>query len=66
MPKMKTHRGAAKRFKRTANGKLKRNHAHTSHLARNKTVKQKRHLRQDTVMDKSDQKRVEPLLPYKK
>ncbi|QQK77188.1 50S ribosomal protein L35 [Salicibibacter cibarius] len=66
MPKMKTHRGAAKRFKRTGSGKLKRNHAFTSHLFRNQTQKQKRHLRKDAVMDKSDQKRVEPMLPYKK
>ncbi|SDI60189.1 50S ribosomal protein L35 [Natribacillus halophilus] len=66
MPKMKTHRGAAKRFKRTGSGKLKRDHAFTSHLARNQTQKQKRQLRKDSVMDKSDQKRVEPMLPYKK
>ncbi|QDI91105.1 50S ribosomal protein L35 [Salicibibacter halophilus] len=66
MPKMKTHRGAAKRFKRTGKGNLKRNRAFTSHLSRNQTQKQKRHLRKATVMDKSDQKRVEPMLPYKK
>ena len=42
MPKMKSHRGAAKRFKRTGSGKLKRSHAYTSHLAHNKTTKQKK------------------------
>ncbi|KPD01458.1 50S ribosomal protein L35 [Geobacillus sp. BCO2] len=41
MPKMKTHRGSAKRFKKTASGKLKRGHAYTSHLFANKTKKQK-------------------------
>ena len=40
MPKMKTHRGAAKRFKKTGSGKLKRGHAYTSHLFANKSQKQ--------------------------
>ena len=40
MPKMKTHRGAAKRFKKTGSGKLKRSHAYTSHLFANKSTKQ--------------------------
>ncbi|EZH66767.1 MULTISPECIES: 50S ribosomal protein L35 [Geomicrobium] len=66
MPKMKTHRGAAKRFKRTGTGKLKRGHANTSHLAAAKSEKQKRHLSKQAVMDKSDQSRIEQLLPYKK
>ena len=42
MPKMKSHSGLAKRVKRTASGKLKRGHAYTSHLAANKSQKQKR------------------------
>ena len=45
MPKMKTHRGAAKRFKKTGSGKLKRSSAYTSHLFANKSTKAKRKLR---------------------
>ena len=45
MPKMKTHRGAAKRFKKTGSGQLKRDHAYTSHLFANKSTKAKRKLR---------------------
>ena len=45
MPKMKTHRGSAKRFKKTGSGKLKRSHAYTSHLFANKSTKAKRNLR---------------------
>ena len=58
MPKMKTHRGAAKRFKKTASGKLKRSHAYTSHLAANKSTKQKRKLRKAGIVSKGDQKRI--------
>lgn len=58
MPKMKTHRGAAKRFKKTASGKLKRSHAYTSHLAANKSQKQKRKLRKAGIVSKGDQKRI--------
>lgn len=66
MPKMKTHRGAAKRVRRTATGKLKRGHAYTSHLAPRKTTKQKRHLRKSGLISKSDYKRIRELLVYKK
>ena len=45
MPKQKTHRASAKRFKRTANGGLKRHHAYTGHRFHGKTKKQRRHLR---------------------
>lgn len=62
MPKMKTHRGAAKRVKRTGSGKLKRGHAYTSHLAHNKTTKQKRHLAKSSTVSKSDYKRVKQML----
>jgi large subunit ribosomal protein L35 len=58
MPKMKTHRGAAKRFKKTGTGKLKRSQAYTSHLAANKSQKQKRKLRKGALVSKSDQKRI--------
>ena len=62
MPKMKTHRGAAKRVKRTGSGKLKRSHAYTSHLAHNKTTKQKKHLAKAAMVSKSDYKRVKHML----
>lgn len=62
MPKMKTHRGAAKRFKKTASGKVKRGHAFTSHILTSKTPKRKRNLRQSTTLAKSDEKRVKRLL----
>ena len=65
MPKMKTHRGAAKRFKKTKTGKIKRFHAYHSHLLEKKSPKRKRKLRGSTLVDKSDLKRVDQLLPYK-
>lgn len=66
MPKMKTHRGAAKRFKRTGTGKLKRGHAYTSHLAHNKSTKQKRKLRKSSTVSSSDLKRISQQLTYMK
>ncbi|HPU01416.1 MAG: 50S ribosomal protein L35 [Firmicutes bacterium] len=63
MPKMKTHRGAAKRFKRTGSGKFKRFHAFKSHLLTKKCARRKRRLRQSTLVSPSDYKRVERLLP---
>ncbi|HAX72714.1 MAG TPA: 50S ribosomal protein L35 [Firmicutes bacterium] len=62
MPKMKSHRGAAKRFKRTGSGKLKRSHAYTSHLAHNKTTKQKRQLAKSGIVSASDFKRIKDML----
>ncbi|WP_027410201.1 50S ribosomal protein L35 [Anoxybacteroides tepidamans] len=62
MPKMKTHRGSAKRFKKTGTGKLKRSHAFTSHLFANKTQKQKRKLRKATLVSSGDFKRIRQLL----
>jgi large subunit ribosomal protein L35 len=64
MPKMKTHRGAAKRFKLTAGGKLKRAKAFKGHLLAKKSRKRKRRLRQAEVASPSDQKKVKRLLPY--
>lgn len=66
MPKMKTHRGAAKRFKRTGSGKLKRSHAFTSHLFGNKSQKQKRKLRKAAIVTSGDYKRIREMLTYKK
>lgn len=64
MPKMKTHRGAAKRLRLTASGKVKRARANKSHLLASKTAKRKRHLRQPAYVDAADRKRVNRLLPY--
>ncbi|MGM0524319.1 MAG: 50S ribosomal protein L35 [Bacillota bacterium] len=63
MPKMKTHKGTQKRFKRTGSGKLKRSHAYTSHLFANKSTKQKRKLRKSAVVSAGDQKRIDQMLP---
>ncbi|MEJ8777567.1 50S ribosomal protein L35 [Pseudogracilibacillus sp. ICA-222130] len=63
MPKMKTHRGSAKRFKRTASGKLKRAQGYTSHLFANKSQKQKRKLRKNAMVSESDLKRIDQMLP---
>ncbi len=65
MPKMKTHRGAAKRFKKTASGKIKRNHAYTSHILEKKSPKRKRNLRKSAIMVPADAQRVIKLIPYK-
>lgn len=63
MPKMKSNRAAAKRFKRTGSGKLKRNKATAGHFLTKKTAKRKRRLRQPALVSKSDRKRIERLLP---
>ncbi len=62
MPKMKTNRGAAKRFKRTGRGKFKRNRAYRGHLLSKKSSKRKRNLRKAKLVDKADQERVRRLL----
>lgn len=64
MPKMKTHRGLAKRLKRTGSGKLKRSHAYTSHMFSNKSQDQKRKLRKAAIVSKGDQKRIAQLVTY--
>lgn len=58
MPKQKTHRGSAKRFKRTGGGGLKRSQAFTSHRFHGKTKKQRRHLRKQTMVHATDIKRI--------
>ncbi|MGY0693115.1 50S ribosomal protein L35 [Virgibacillus sp. FSP13] len=65
MPKMKTHKGSQKRFKRTGSGKLKRSHAYTSHMFAHKSQKQKRKLRKSALVSSSDYKRIKSMLPYK-
>ncbi|WP_342252615.1 50S ribosomal protein L35 [Spiroplasma endosymbiont of Amphibalanus improvisus] len=62
MPKMKTKSALAKRVKVTASGQMKRKNAYTSHLAQNKSTKQKRQSRKSTLMDHSDFKRNKHLL----
>ncbi|MCB8818483.1 MULTISPECIES: 50S ribosomal protein L35 [Desulfosporosinus] len=64
MPKMKTHRGAAKRFKKTGTGKIVRMHAFTSHILEKKSPKRKRNLRKSTIMHKSDAKRIASIIAY--
>jgi len=62
MPKLKSHRGAMKRFKVTKKGKIKRTKAFASHLKTKKSAKRKRKLRQITLVDSSDRKRIKRLL----
>ena len=65
MPKIKTKKGALKRFKRTGGGRLLRNRAFASHIMTKKSSKRKRNLRKYTLLDKTEIKKVERLLPYK-
>jgi len=64
MPKMKTKRGAAKRFKTTGTGKLRRFHASKSHLLTGKSAKRMRRLRRGTLVDPADVRRMRVLVPY--
>ena len=64
MPKLKTHKGAQKRFRKTASGKFKRGKAHARHILTKKTTKRKRNLDIDTLVSKPDQKLVQEMLPY--
>jgi len=64
MPKLKTHKGAAKRFRSTATGNFKRGHSHARHILTSKTQKRKRNLDIDALVSEGDQKRVEAMLPY--
>ena len=64
MPKMKTHRGAAKRFGVTGGGRIRRNKAYASHILTKKSTKRKRHLRGTTAVHESDTRAVKQMLPY--
>ncbi len=64
MPKLKTNRGAAKRFKRTASGGFKRAQSHRRHILTKKSPKRKRQLRITARIHESDQRAVRRLLPY--
>jgi large subunit ribosomal protein L35 len=64
MPKIKTNRGAAKRFRKTGTGKIRRNRAYTSHILTKKSTKRKRDLRQSTLVAAVDEKNIARLIPY--
>ncbi|VAX03773.1 LSU ribosomal protein L35p [hydrothermal vent metagenome] len=64
MPKMKTNRGAAKRFKRTASGGLKRNQSHRRHILTKKSTKRKRQLRSPNRVHDADVRMINRMLPY--
>jgi len=64
MPKLKTHKGAAKRFKVTATGEVKRNKGFTSHLLTSKSAKRMRSLRKSTMVAETDRDNIKKLLPY--
>jgi len=64
MPKMKTKRAAAKRFKTTGTGKLVRNKAYKSHILTKKSPKRKRNLRKATVLDETNVRNMKKVLPY--
>ena len=65
MPKMKTHRGAAKRFSLTKSGKIKRSKAYKSHILNKKSRKRKRNLRQIGYISAAEQSRISKLIPFK-
>ena len=65
MPKLKTHRGAAKRFNKTANGKITHAKAFKQHILTSKTAKRRRDLRGTAVVSPADKARVEKMIPYK-
>ena len=65
MPKLKTHRGAAKRFSKTGTGKVKRSKAFKLHILTSKTTKRKRNMRGTVVVSPSDQARLERMIPYR-
>ncbi|GAG65368.1 50S ribosomal protein L35 [subsurface metagenome] len=64
MPKMKTHKSSAKRFKVSSSGKIIRSKAYKSHILTKKTAKRKRNLRKDTTVSSAEAKNVKVLLPY--
>ncbi len=62
MPKMKSNRGAAKTFRKTGSGKIKRNKAYKSHILTKKSTKRKRQLRKGVIVSKADSKRLKIML----
>ena len=64
MPKLKTHKGASKRFKKTGTGKIVRNHAYGRHILTSKSRSRKRKLREHPVADAADQAKLKMMIPY--
>lgn len=64
MPKMKSHRGAKKRFKVTKKGKVKYRKGYRNHILTKKSKKRKRHLRKDGYLKKQDADKMKQLMPY--
>jgi large subunit ribosomal protein L35 len=64
MPKMKTHRGAAKRFKTTGTGKLRRGHAYHGHILTKKSPSRKSHLANEAEVSPANEKTVRRMIPY--
>jgi large subunit ribosomal protein L35 len=64
MPKLKTNRGAAKRFKTTGTGKIRRSKANKNHILTKKTPKRKRNLRKSAIVDATNTRGLRRLLPY--
>ena len=65
MPKMKTRRATAKRFRYTGSGKIRRAHANRSHLLTGRTRKRKRNLRRLALISPADEKKIKRLIPYR-
>ena len=65
MPKMKTNRGAAKRFRITGSGKIVRNKAFSSHILTKKSTKRKRNLRKSGLLDSANLRNVQRMIPYR-
>jgi len=64
MPKLKTHKGAAKRFKKTATGKVKRGHSFLRHILSSKSKKRKRKLGKSALVSDGDLAKVKRMIPY--
>ncbi|MDD9805721.1 MAG: 50S ribosomal protein L35 [Gammaproteobacteria bacterium] len=64
MPKLKTNRGAAKRFRKTASGSYRKKHSHARHILTKKSAKRKRNLRAPDLIHASDEAVMRKLLPY--
>ncbi|MGA3211489.1 MAG: 50S ribosomal protein L35 [Terriglobales bacterium] len=64
MPKLKTHSGAAKRFRKTGTGKVKRSHAFLRHILTSKDTKRKRALRSSVIVSDADTPKVKRMIPY--
>jgi large subunit ribosomal protein L35 len=64
MPKLKTHKGASKRFKKTGTGKVVRHHAFSRHILTSKTRSRKRKLKHSVVADETDQAKLKRMIPY--